>query len=122
MNPGVIEKIWNVYFRERVHFTFTIQEKIRTLNLLTWQYRYLIGKYEKVAPYPNIVDFLDWAKGMLRDESVPEELSCQGLLSDNNMLIDAATQLETIAGAWFPDETTEKKLNYLRGLLSEAFS
>ena len=124
MNPDIIAGIWKTYFREEIHikFTFTIRKKITSLDLLEWQYQYLIGKYKEVAPYPNITDFLGWAEQMLHDNSVPEELSCQGLLSDNHILIDAATQLETIAGAWFPDETTERKLNYLRGLLSEAFS
>ena len=124
MTPKIAEKIWNDYISENSYrkFSFRIQERIIVLDLLEWQYRYLIQEYMKIAPYPNITDFLGWAEQMLHDNSVPEELSCQGLLSDNHILIDAATQLETIAGAWFPDETTERKLNYLRGLLSEAFS
>lgn len=124
MNSNLVEKIWYDYLPHETHrrFTFAAREKITSLDLLEWQYRYLIRAYMKIAPYPNISDFLEWVDGMLRAEDVPEELSCRGLLSDNPTLVNAATQLETIAGAWFPNEMTEKKIAYLREVLNGAFS
>jgi len=84
------------------------------------QLRWLIRNYKGQAIFPSVVDFCEYAKSLIDD--VPEELSCAAFLSGNGQLAALAYELETLCGAWSPDEWTENRIEELRSQLREVLA
>jgi len=88
-----------------------------------YQAKWIICRYDLEDPLPTISKFSEWlSKNFSGDlpENLPEELSCAAYLTEEPEVIRLADQLETLEGAWFPDESTIEQVKELRRKLTEA--
>lgn len=74
------------------------------------QAKWAIRCYGEDTVYPNISDFADW----LRGQQLPEEIICAAYLTEEPEVLRLADQLETLAGAWFPDDDSKEQEEELR--------
>lgn len=124
MTADAVAALWREIFNSIPwrKFSFAEKEDIESLELEHDQFRYLMLGYGEQTPYPNVRDFIGWVETHLREETVPDPLSCTALLSGNPTFIQAVEDLEVLSGAWYPNEDTKAKIDELRNMLKEAFA
>ena len=69
---------------------------------------YALREYLAESAFPNVLDFLDWA-GKVK-ETLPDDLVCAAYLDGDPSLVAMADDLETLRGAWFPDEQDKERI------------
>ena len=81
---------------------------------------YALREYLAESAFPNVLDFLDWA-GKVK-ETLPDDLVCSAYLDGDPSLVAMADDLETLRGAWFPDEQDKERLALLEQRLRRALT
>jgi len=79
------------------------------------QAKWAIYCYSEETIYPTVPDITDWLSG----QQLPAEVVCAAYLSEEPEVIRLADQLETLAGAWFPDEDSKGQEEELRRKLQK---
>lgn len=74
------------------------------------QAKWAIYCYSEETIYPSVFDITDWLAG----QELPEEVVCAAYLSEEPGIVRLADQLETLVGAWFPDEDSREQEEELR--------
>ena len=74
--------------------------------------------YLAESAFPNVYDFLEWAK----QQTFPDDLVCSAYLDGDPALVAMADDLETLRGAWFPDEGDKERLALLEQRLRRALT
>lgn len=122
MEPERISELWWGVFPDlpKRRLSFIDTNDLDSLYLTEAQFHYLLLEYKKDTFFPNIRMFISWVEQRLRNLDVPEDLSCRAYLSKNPTFIAMAEDLETLAGAWYPDKETNEHCDALRASLREA--
>lgn len=81
---------------------------------------YALREYLAESAFPNVLDFLDWA-GKVK-ETLPDDLVCAAYLDGDPSLVAMADDLETLRGAWFPDEADKERQALLEQRLRRALT
>jgi len=74
--------------------------------------------YLAESAFPNVLDFLEWTKVM----TFPDDLVCAAYLDGDPSLVAMADDLETLRGAWFPDEADKERIALLEQRLRRALT
>ncbi len=116
-------KIWYAKLgKPNRKLTFQHSEALERLQITEAQFRWSMNFYLTETAYPHLGSFIEFVEELLKRGEIPESLICMAFLSDNSTLIQIAEDLNTLSGAWYPDEQTKQTLDELRASLQEAFN
>ncbi len=116
-------KQWFGFFKTPLRkVSFKDSEDLNFLGLTDSQFYYLLKKYKRIAAYPKISMFVEFATNELREDAVPEDVVCAAYLSGNKEWAQLANALVSLTSAWYPNKETAKEIvrvrSYLQGVLS----
>lgn len=84
------------------------------------QLRWLLREYKKDSVYRSMFAFCVFTEMMMKTDRLPEDISCQAFLTKKDTYIRLAEELETLRGAWSPNEETESRMGEIRMQLYRA--
>ncbi len=124
MTVDEMARIWYDKFDQipKRKISLVDRENLEKIDLTEAQFRYLLEEYSANAPYAHFGSFIGDIMEDLRDDGVPEDLCCTAYLSGDKTFIQAALDIESLQGAWYPGEETDRKIEALRTQLREAFT
>lgn len=80
---------------------------------------WLQREYFKSAIYTSVKDFVSWAVA-IPEAAIPDTLLARAYNTDNPMVEEMADTVQELRSAWFPDLSTERRLEELEQALEAA--
>lgn len=115
-----IETLWAKKYRP---LKISEMAKLQDLPLDSiHEFIWLLENYTKDTFYGQVDDFCDYVKAQLAAGDVPDPWSCAAYNNGNGQLVALATELETLLGAWNPDEELACRVEEIRETLKAALT